>query len=37
MSYFHLKHFPFDSALLRIGGVTVEDPGAMLLPLRDDP
>lgn len=37
MSHFHLKRFPLDSALLRIGGVTVEVPGATLLALTDDP
>lgn len=37
MSYFYLKHFPFDSALLRTGGVTVDEPGATTLPLKDGP
>lgn len=37
MPHFHLKRFPLDSALLRIGGATVDVPGATLPPLTDDP
>lgn len=37
MSHCHLKRFPLDSALLRIGGATADVPGATLLPLTDDP
>lgn len=38
MSHCHLKRFPLDSALLRIGGAAVDVPGAtLLLPLTDDP
>lgn len=37
MSHCHLKRFPLDSALLRIGGAAVDVPGATLLPLTDDP
>lgn len=35
--YIHLKRFPLDSALLRIGGAAVDVPGAMLPLLIDDP
>lgn len=36
-THFHLKRFPLDSALLRIGGAAVDAPGATLPPLTDDP
>lgn len=34
---FHLKRFPFDSALLRIGGAAADVLDATLPPLTDDP
>lgn len=37
MLNFHLKRFPLDSALLRIGGATIDVLDATLPPLTDDP
>lgn len=37
ISHFHLKRFPLDSALLRMGGAAVDVPGGRLLSLPYDP
>lgn len=37
ISHFHLKRFPLDSALLKMGGAAVDVPAGRLLSLPDDP
>lgn len=37
ISHFHLKRFPLDSALLRMGGAAVDAPGGRLLSLPGGP